>query len=69
MHVGAESLLTLSLRLQSPALYSSEIHDIKSMFSPPLIALLTTLYFGIMVIRYSMCKKIGSSRGYTLKKA
>ena len=43
MHVGAESLLTLSLRLQSPALYSSEIHDIKSMFSPPLIALLTTI--------------------------
>ena len=69
MQLGAESLLTLSLRLQSPALYSSEIHGIKSVFSPPLIALLTTLYFGIMVIRYSMCKKTGSSRGYTLKKA
>ena len=59
MQLGAESLLTLSLRLQSPALYSSEIHGIKSVFSPPLIALLTTLYFGIMVIRYSMCKRLG----------
>ena len=32
----------------------------------PLISLLTTLWFGIMVIRYSVCKKTGSSRGYTL---
>lgn len=35
----------------------------------PLTALLITLWFGIMVIRYSVCKKTASSRGYTFNKS